>query len=144
MIKKLVLTVSIVLVTLTLTACAPSTKTKILSPKKGAAYAAEVDDIVENFLVGFSEKDYAIASRDFHEEFRDFWDESAFRQMHDDVIGKTGAYQSKTLDHVENRGWRRVVIYHIAFENNPDVLLEVYINTVFDPSIVGFEFFFDY
>jgi hypothetical protein len=36
-----------------------------------------------------------------------------------------GAYQSKTLDHVEDRGTDRVVIYHVAFANDPDVTLEV-------------------
>lgn len=141
--KKLVLTVLILLSTLTLAACAPRVTTKTLSPEKGAAYAAEVDDIVENYIVGFSENDYAKATRDCHEDWKEFWDESRFHQDYADVIGVLGAYESKTLDRVEDRGWRRVVIYHLVFENNPDVILEVYFNTIFDPRIVGSEYIFE-
>ena len=135
--KKFLLTVLIVLATLTLAACAPRVTTKILSPEKGEAYAAEIDDIVENLLVGFSENDYAMACRDFHEDFLEFWDESRFHEDYDELFGVTGAYQSKTLDHVEDQRWQRVVVYHLVFENDPDVIFRVTFNTIFDPRIVG-------
>ena len=125
MIKKLVLTVLIVLTTLTSAACAPRTTTTILSPEEGAAYAAEVDDIVENMLIGLSNKDWAMYSRDFHKAMLVEM-ENNFQQEYDETIGVVGAYQSKTLDHVETQGRQRVAIYHAVFENNPDVTISVY------------------
>lgn len=122
--KKLVLTVLIVLATLTLAACAPRTTTTILPPKEGAAYAAEVDEIVENMIAGFYENDFDKYTRDMPDRLsKDY--EASIRQFADEIIGEWGAYQGKTLDHVEDRGRRRVVIYHLVFENEPDVTLSV-------------------
>lgn len=124
--KNLVLTVLIFLTTLTLVACAPRvTSPTILSPKEGATYAAEVDDIVENMLIGLSNKDWDMYSRDFHKAMITEM-ESNFQQEYDVTIGVFGAYQSKTLDHVETRGRQQVTIYHAVFENNPDVTISVY------------------
>jgi hypothetical protein len=126
MIKKLVLTVLIGLATLPLAACAPRAST-ILSPEEGAAYAAEVDEIVENMIIGDSECDYAMFTRDLSPESREgIPDESAWQQHCEANRSVYGAYLSKTLDHVKDRGRDRVVIYLVVFENDPDVTLEVY------------------
>jgi hypothetical protein len=125
--KRLTLTVWIVLATLTLAACAP--RSTSLSPEEGAAYAAEVDDIVENMIVGDSQCDYAMYTRDFDpEKWEGELDESAWQQKCEANQGVYGAYRSKTLDHVEVRGRDRVVIYRVVYENDPDVTLEVYFN----------------
>jgi hypothetical protein len=124
MMKKFVLTVLIVLATLTLTACAPRTTTKPVSPKEGEAYAAEVDEIVENMIVGFCENDFAKYTHDMPKRLGKAY-EASIRQFADEVIGEWGAYQGKTLDHVEDRGTRRAVIYALVFENQPDVTLSV-------------------
>ena len=126
MIKKLVLTVLIVLATLPLAACAPRAGT-ILSPEEGAAYAAEVDEIVENMIIGDSECDYAMFTRDLSPESREgIPDESAWQQHCEANRGVYGAYLSKTLDHVEDRGRNRVVIYQVVFENVEDATLSVF------------------
>jgi len=121
--KKLVLTVLIVLTALTLASCTP--RATSLSPEKGAAYAAKVDEIVENYIVGVSENDYAKYTRDLDEDYLEVY-ESSERQTADEISSEFGAYLGKTLDHVEGRQLRRVVIYHLDFENKPDVYLEVY------------------
>jgi hypothetical protein len=145
MIKKLALTVLVVLATLTLAACAPRVTTTSLSPEDGAAYAAEVDEIVENLLVGWSVCDHAMAMRDYEETWRAeaSTDDSGFQHECDELIGVVGAYQSKTLDHVEDRPGihARVVIYNVVFENDPDVTLEVYFG-IDDPNhrIIGLSF----
>ena len=124
--KNLVLTVLIFLATLTLGACAPRvTSPTILSPEEGAAYAAEVDDIVENMLIGLSNKDWAMYSRDFHKDMLTEM-ESNFQEEYDETIAVYGTYQSKTLDHVETRGRQQVTIYHAVFENIADVTISVY------------------
>jgi len=124
--KNLALTVMIFLTTLTLAACAPRvTSPTILSPEEGAAYAAEVDEIVENMLVGLSNKDWAMYSRDFHKALLTEM-EGNFQEEYDETIAVYGAYQSKTLDHVETRGKQQVTIYHAVFENNPNVTISVY------------------
>ena len=133
--KQLILTALILLAALTLTACAPRTTSRALSPEEGAAYAAEVDDIVENMIVGFSENDYAKYTRDMPEELDEDY-ESSIRQVADEISREFGAYQGKTLDHVEDRGKYRVVIYHLVFEKEPDVTLEVYFY-ISDPHLIG-------
>jgi hypothetical protein len=135
--KHLILTVLIVLATLTLAACAPSVTS--LSPKEGAAYAAEVDEYVESYLVGWSKCDSAMARRDYVESWKVKLDESSFQQECNEFIGVVGAYQSKTLDHVEVRPGiqARVAIYHVVFENDPDRTLEMYFSDDPDHLIVG-------
>ena len=145
MTKKLVFTVLIVLAALTPAACAPRVTSTSLPPEEGAAYAAEVDEIVENLLVGWSVCDHAMAIRDYVETWKveANADDSGFQQECDEFIGIVGAYQSKVLDHVEDRPGisARVVIYHVVFENDPDVTLFVYFG-IDDPNhrIVGLEF----
>jgi len=121
---KRTLIVLTVLATLTLAACAPRTTSKPLPPEEGTAYAAEVGEIVENLIVGFTENDFAKITRDMPDKLNEDY-ESSVRQLADEISGTFGAYQGKTLDHVEDRGRLRVVIYHLVFENEPDVLLEV-------------------
>jgi hypothetical protein len=144
MTKRLVLTVLVVLTVLTLAACAPRTTSRALSPEEGAAYAAEVDEYVESWLIGhLVECDSAMGRRGFDPEV---WeghldDESTFQQACEADRAELGAYRSKTLDHVEDRGDWRVVIYHVEFENDPDVPLVMYFN-IDDPEhlIIGVEF----
>jgi hypothetical protein len=144
--RKLVLTVWLVLATLTLAACAPrTTATMILSPEEGATYAAEVDEIVENLLVGWSVCEHAMAIRDYEETWRveASADDSGFQQECDEFIGVVGAYQLKTLDYVEDRPVisARVVIHNVVFENDSDVTLEVFFG-IDDPNhrIIGLSF----
>ena len=114
--------------TQTLAACTPRAST-ILSPNEAAAYAGEVDEIVENMLVGFSEDDYVTLAHDWYPDWRETYDESAFHRDYEEIIAPYGAYQSKTLDHVEDRpgfSARRIVFYHVVFENAPDVTVHVY------------------
>ena len=134
--KKLVPTVLIVLVMLTLAACAPRTTTKPLPPEEGTAYAAEVDEIVENMIVGFSENDFAKYTRDMPDDLDEDY-ESSIRQTADEISREFGTYQEKTLDHVEDRGNYRVVIYHLVFEKEPDVTLNVFFNISDSHLIVG-------
>jgi hypothetical protein len=133
--KKLVLTILTVLAALTLAACAPRTTTTILSAEDGAAYAAEVDEIVENMIIGFTENDFDKYTRDMPDKLNEGYEDS-IRQFASEDIGEWGAYQGKTLDHVEDRGGWRVVIYHLVFENEPNVTLEVFF-FISDPHLIG-------
>ena len=135
--KHLILIVLIVLATLTLAACAPAVTS--LSPEEGAAYAAEVDEYVENMLVGTSECDFDMTHRGFDPEWE--IDESTWQQECEAELAVRGAYQSKTLDHVEVRpGIRaRVVIYHVVFANNPDVTVTFYFSDDPDHLIIGMD-----
>lgn len=141
--KKLVLTGLIVLTTLTLAACAPRVTTTILSLEEGSAYAAEVDEYVESFLKGISECDYDMTHRGFDMEFWEgnLQDESTWQQECVAELAVRGAYQSKTLDHVEVRPGinSRVANYHVVFENEPDVILEMYFRDDQDHLIVGID-----
>jgi hypothetical protein len=134
--KKLVLTALILLVTLTLAACAPRTTSKVLPPEDGAAYAAKVDDIVENLIAGVSENNFAKYTRDMPDNLdKDY--ESSIRQVADEISREFGAYQGKTLDHVEDRGRYRVVIYHLVFEKEPEVTLSVFFHISDSHQVFG-------
>ena len=123
--KQHILTVLIVLATLTLAACGLGNTR--LSPAEGAAYAAEVDEYVESYLVGLSECDFAMHTRGFDPiTWEGHLDESAFQQECRAGRAVRAAYQSKTLDHVEDQQELRVAIYHVVFENDPDVTLSVF------------------
>jgi hypothetical protein len=132
--KKIVLSVLVVLATLTLAACAPSASS--LSPEKGEAYASKVDDIVENLIIGVSENDYAKYTRDMDQGFLKNY-ESSLHEVAEEISRKFGAYLSKTLDHVEGQGLRRIVVYRLVFENEPDVLLKVTFNIYDSKHIIG-------
>lgn len=136
--RKLILTALIVLTALTLAVCTPRTTSRALSPKDGAAYAAEVDEIVENMIVGFSENDFNKYTRDIEHPLSEAY-EASIRQFADEVIVEWGTYQEKTLDHVEDRGRSRVVIYHLVFEKEPDVTLSVTFKNSDSHLIVGTE-----
>jgi hypothetical protein len=123
--KKLVLVVLILLVTLILATCAPRVMATFLPPEEGAAYAAEVDEIVENMIIGDSACDYAMFTHDLSPKSQGIPDESAWQQKCEANRGVYGTYLSKTLDHVEDRGKVRVVIYYVVFANDPDITLEV-------------------
>jgi len=137
--KKLLLTILIVLATLPPAACAPRVTTTFLPPEEGAAYAAEVDEYVENMLVGTSECDFDKT----HRGFSPVWelDEITWQQECEAELAVRGAYQSKTLDHVEVRPGihARVVIYHVVFENNPDVTATFYFSDDPDHLIIGLD-----
>jgi len=92
-------------------------------------------------IVGWSECNVAMATRDFDLVWEESFEENPFPQLCDEAVGASGAYLSKTLDHVEDRGRERVVIYHAVFENDPDVTLFVYFG-IDDPNhrIGGLEF----
>jgi hypothetical protein len=134
--KQLILVALIVLTALTLAACAPRTTNTILHPEDGVAYAAEVDEIVENMIIGFSENDFTKLSRDMPDDL-DVNYETSIRQVADEISRDFGAYQGKMLDYVEDRGKYRVVIYHLVFEKEPDVTLSVYFNISDSHHIVG-------
>lgn len=104
----------------------------ILPPEEGAAYAAGVDEIVENSLTGLSENDFAMFSRDI-DPSQLAARESIFPQYYDEYIGVLGATQSKTLDHVEDQPYGRVVIYRAAFENDSDVPVRIFFR-IYDPD----------
>ena len=137
--KKLVMTVMIVLATLTLASCSPRTTSRALSPEEGAAYAAEIDEIVENYFAGHSECDFDMSHRDFDPDWR--IDESAWQRECEAELAVRGAYQSKTLDHVEYRhgilAW--FVSYHVVFENGPDVTVDFYFTDDPNHLICGME-----
>jgi len=121
--KKLVLTVLIVLAILTLAACTLSMK---LSPAKGAAYAAEVDEYVESYFAGSSECDFNKAYRGFDPvEWEGLLDEGTFQQECKADLATIGAYQSKKLDYVIDQGDLRCVIYKVVYENDQDVKMRV-------------------
>jgi len=109
------------LLAFTLAACQP--RTIALPDDQAQAFAAEVDEIVENALVGLSTNNYEMHVRDFDEEMLRVTDPVTFPQLYDQVIGVVGAYQSRTLLRVEDQGDFRIVTYSAVFANDPNVIV---------------------
>jgi hypothetical protein len=137
--KIFVRIVVIALAALALADCAPRVTTRILSTEEAAAYAAEVDEIVENYFAGHSECDFDKTHRDFDPDWQ--IDESAWQQECEAELIVRGTYQSKTLDHVEYRpriqAW--FASYHVVFQNDPDVTVDFYFSDDSNHTIRGME-----
>ncbi|HEC22713.1 MAG TPA: hypothetical protein ENI95_07335 [Chloroflexi bacterium] len=101
-------------------------RTVILPTQEAEAFAAEVDDYVEDALVGLSEGDYERHARGFDETLREEIDPViTFPQAYDQIIGTLGRYQSRRLLRVEDEGRFRTVIYEAEFERDPQVTVRV-------------------
>jgi hypothetical protein len=107
----------------TLAACANVPAT--LPDDEAAAYAAEVDEVVENMITGLSGGDYGQHSRDFDETMLEQFDEVVFEQVYDEVIGVTGPYVSRSLNRVEQDSRFTAVVYDAVFENDSAVTMRV-------------------
>ena len=92
------------------------------------AFAAEVDPIVENMLLGLSEGDYARHARDFDEDLRDQIDELVnFPLAYDEIVGTVGTYEAHTLTEVEDQSdGLRIATYDVAFTEDEHVTVRVF------------------
>ena len=96
-----------------------------LPADEAEAFAASVDEIVEETLQGLNNHDYEQHSRYFDEEMLDTFDLVVFDQIHDEVIGVTGPYVSRELNRVEDSGRMLAVVYDAVFENDSAVTVRV-------------------
>jgi hypothetical protein len=99
---------------------------EVLPPEKANAFAAEVDEVVDNTLEGLSEGDYEKHVQGFDDELRDEIDPIvAFPQVYDEIMTTFGRYESRDLVRVEDRGRFRTVIYNATFTKDPSVTVRV-------------------
>lgn len=105
-----------------LTGCQRSTP---LPPAEAQAFADQIDEKVENTLIGLSEKDYEQHTADFDQEMLEAVDPVSFPTMYDEIIGKLGHYQSKELVEVLKQQRFYVAIYEARFDNDPAVRVRV-------------------
>lgn len=94
-------------------------------PDKAAAYAQEVDAIVENSLVGLSSNDVAAHTKDFDQDMKDAVDSVSFPSVYQEIIGPLGKYHSRALVGVQEQGSNVIVKYTTVFDNDPNVTLRV-------------------
>lgn len=105
---------------LLLAACAPALTA--LPASEEAAFAQEIDPIVEETLIGLSDGNYEQHAQYFDEEMRDRVDPIVtFPQVYDEVIGRVGVYQSHRLIQVEEQNLYRIATYDVSFANDPHV-----------------------
>lgn len=120
--KTLLILLVVVFAGLALSACQGK---KPLSEADAAAFGEQIDGMVEETLVGLSEKDYSRHSQYFDEEMLDHVDEVSFPLVYDEVIGVLGAYQSRTLSAVFDQGRYRIAVYDAQFENDPAATVRI-------------------
>lgn len=115
------------LAALLLSACAVP-QAEPLPAAEAEAFAAEVEPIVENMLVGLSEGDYSRHSRDFDDELRDQIDELVnFPLAYDEIVGTVGTYEAHTLVGVTDQpDGLRVATYDAAFSQDEHVTVRVF------------------
>jgi hypothetical protein len=123
--NRSVLSVGLLITTVFFSAC--RAQGADLPPGEAAAFADEVDPIVEDVFAGLSEADYARHSSHFDEEFKEQVDAIVvFPQVYDEVIGTVGAYQGHQMIAVADEGRYRVVTYDVAFVDDPHVEARVF------------------
>ena len=99
---------------------------EVLPPEEANAFAAEIDEVVDNTLEGLSEGDYEKHVQGFDDELRDEIDPIvAFPQVYDEIMTTFGRYESRELVRVEDRGRFRTVIYNATFSKDPSVTVRV-------------------
>lgn len=97
-----------------------------LGMPEAEAFGEEVDAIVEEMLVGLSQRDYEAHARHFDEELRDQIDPIVtFPQAYDEIIGELGPYRSHELAAVEDQDLYRIATYDVVFEGDEHVTLKV-------------------
>lgn len=95
-------------------------------------FAAEVDPIVENCLLGLSDNDFAKHTRDFDASMLDVVDETTFPQGYQAIIGVVGKYKSRKLTGVWDQAEFRIVYYEAQFDNDVVTVKVVFTRT--DPA----------
>jgi hypothetical protein len=97
-----------------------------LPTEEANAFAAEIDEMVDNTLEGLSEGDYEKHVQGFDDELRDEIDPVvAFPQVYDEIMTTFGSYESRELVWVEDRGRFRTVVYNATFSKDPSVTVRI-------------------
>jgi hypothetical protein len=108
---------------MTLVGCQAS---EVLPTDEANAFAAEIDEMVDNTLEGLSEGDYEKHVQGFDDELRDEIDPIvAFPQVYDEIMTTFGRYESRELVRVEDHGRFRTVVYNATFSKDSSVTVRV-------------------
>ncbi len=113
--RKMSLFVLTCLLAALFTACTPTVPTIT-----GAEYDQVLqfsEPIADNLFAGLKAGNYAMFSRDFDASMQKGLPESAFSGL-TSSLAKVGAYQSRTVDHIEKPEGYYVVVYNAQFEQD--------------------------
>lgn len=116
---------TLVVLLMTLVLLAGCEQVRELPPDQAQAFAGKVEAEVENMLVGLSQKDYAMHSRDFDQAMLDTVDPITFPSVYAEIIGVLGAYHSHKLLGVQQQSEYYVVRYTAVFDKDPEVTVRV-------------------
>ncbi|GAB4482487.1 MAG: hypothetical protein Kow00124_31350 [Anaerolineae bacterium] len=128
-------------VALVLAACLPAAPpVTLLGEADAEAYAAEVDQIVEDTLQAINDGDYEAHIQHLDETMRAATTEDAFAGLVDLLMERVGPYRSRTLDRVYDQGDFRVVIYNAEFERDTVTVRVVFWKDDLERGISGLWF----
>mgnify|MGYP000272584056 CR=1 FL=1 len=105
-----------------LSACAGA---KALPAADAAAFAAQVDPLVDNLLLSINNNDHAGYIRDMDEKMKAASDAPAFANLTQLLSNKIGKYVSRRMTQVIESGKYRTIIYSAKFEGEDDVRVQV-------------------
>jgi len=96
--------------------------------------------IAENLLTGFTQKDFAIASRDFGANMVKAMTEDKFISMAEQFEEKLGAFQSSQLDSIAQTGEYLSVNFTLVYEKAPKVTMRVVCSAAEPYQVTGLWF----
>ncbi len=124
-----------------LTACLPAAPpVTLLGEADAEAYAAEVDQIVEDTLQAINNNDYEAHIQHLDETMRAATTDDAFAGLVDLIMERVGPYRSRTLDRVYDQGDFRIVIYNAEFEQDTVTVRVVFWKDDLERGISGLWF----
>lgn len=98
---------------------------RVLSGSEKADVLAYSEPVVDNLFAGMTANDYTTFSRDFDADMLEEIPITLFSAWKEDMDGKFGNYQSRTVQQVYQSDEFRVVAYEAAFDKAGQVLVKV-------------------
>jgi len=123
--RKSLLIITASLLLLVLAGCMFMPQVTTVEPEEQDEILEISEPIADNLLDGMNANDYAAFSRDFDDKMREALDEDAFQELIQQFSGKIGAYQSRTLDHMERIENLVTVVYKAQFEKEEEVTIRL-------------------
>jgi len=110
---------------------------KTLPADEAAAFAAQVDDVSENLLMGLSNGDYDAYVRDMDATMKKVSTEAEFDKTRSLIIDRIGKYVSRQTTQVVDQKQFRIIFYDTQFQDEDHVTVKVVFNMDEEPPLVS-------
>lgn len=110
---------------------------RTLPADEAAAFAAQIDDVSENLLLGLSNGDYDAYVRDMDATMKKVSTEAEFDKTRSLIIDRVGQYVSCQMTQVVDQKQFRIVFYDTEFQDEDHVTVKVVFNLDKEPPLIS-------